>query len=248
VTADLATRSGTDRVRQLIREWRPTVLVNNAALLQSRHVTDTPDAMVDDIVAVGLTTPFLLMREMATVHARTGEDTWVVNIVSPYRLIGVRTHSLYCATKAALSRTGESLGVELPPDGSLTVVSVVPGAFNSQLRPVEPHDAWLVRTYRGFQTRTPAAVAVSLMARLRRGTRRPHWTLRLGWDGRAFELVTRIGAGDLSLPLLDALIGQRPPADRGDRAGAEDNQERDGDVTEVRLCEGADQREAHHQH
>lgn len=247
LTVDLATRSGTDQVRQLIRVWRPTVLVNNAALLQSRHVTETPDAMVDDLVAVGLTTPFLLMREMATVHARTDEDTWVVNVVSPYRLIGVRTHSLYCATKAALSRTGESLGVELPSTGSLTVVSVVPGAFNSQLRPVEPHDAWLVRTYRGFHTRTPATVAVSLMNRLRRGTRRKHWTLRLGWDGRAFEVVTRIGAGDLSLPVLDALIGQRTPADRRDRAGAENDEERDGDVPEMRLREGEDQREAHQQ-
>jgi NAD(P)-dependent dehydrogenase (short-subunit alcohol dehydrogenase family) len=252
--ADLATRDGTERALELIRDWKPTVLVNNASTNQSRRVVDTPDAMVDEIVAVGFTTPFRLMQEMARVHRGTGVDAWVINIVSPYRLVGVRTHSLYCATKAGLSRAGESLGVELDRTDSLTVVSVVPGAFNSGFRPVEAHDAWLVRTYRGSRNRTAQPVAAELMGRLRRGTRRRHWTIRLGWDGRAFELVTRIGASDLFLAALDRLIGQRPaPAPSGgtvallahasDRAAAEDHEEGDRRMAEVGFGDARHQRQ-----
>lgn len=247
--ADLSTRSGMEQALELIRDWKPTVLVNNAATNQSRRVADTPEPLVDEIITVGFTTPFMLMREMARVHRGTDQDTWVINIVSPYRQIGVRTHSLYCATKAALSRAGEALGVEPETAGSLTVVSVVPGAFASGFRPVEPHDAWLVRTYRGLRSRSAAPVATQLVARLRRGTRRRHWTIRLGWDGRAFEVITRLGTGDLLLAAIDALIGQRPgPADGHDRGAAEDHDERDRDVPEVGLGEAAHQHEAHQQH
>jgi NAD(P)-dependent dehydrogenase (short-subunit alcohol dehydrogenase family) len=246
--ADLSTRSGMEQALELIRDWKPTVLVNNAATNQSRRVADTPEPMIDEIITVGFTTPFMLMREMARVHHGTDQDTWVINVVSPYRQIGVRTHSLYCATKAALSRVGESLGVELETAGSLTVVSVVPGAFNSGFRPVEPHDAWLVRTYRGLRSRSAAPVAAQLVARLRRGTRRRHWTIRLGWDGRAFELITRFGAGDLLLASIDSLIGQRAAPARGDRPAGQDHEERDRDVAEVGLGDARHQHEAHQHH
>jgi short-subunit dehydrogenase len=209
VQADLSTQEGMQQVAELIRTWRPTVLVNNASTNQSRLVADTPPVMADEIITVGFTTPFMLMREMARVHADTGGDTWVVNIVSPYRLIGVRTHSLYCATKSALSRAGESLGVELAPGSSLAVVSVVPGAFNSGFRPLEPNDAWLVRAYRTWRRRTPAQVAADLVRRLERGTRRRHRTIRVGWDGWVFEVIARIGGSDVFLAALDLLIGQR---------------------------------------
>jgi short-subunit dehydrogenase len=209
VQADLSTADGREIARALIREWQPTVLVNNASTNQSMRIADTSEAMIDEITQVGFTTPFLLMREMALVHRANQADTWVINIVSPYRLLGVRTHSLYCATKAALSRAGESLGVELEPSCGLTVVSVVPGAFNSDFRPVEANDAWLVRTYRGLRIRTAEPVAADLINRLRRGTIRRHRTIRLGWDGLAFEVITRIGSGDLFLVAVDALIGQR---------------------------------------
>jgi NAD(P)-dependent dehydrogenase (short-subunit alcohol dehydrogenase family) len=220
VQADLSTADGRQVALELIREWRPTVLVNNASTNQSKRVADTPETMIEEIIEVGFTTPFLLMREMARVHRETEDDTWVVNIVSPYRLLGVRTHSLYCATKAALSRAGESLGVELEPSSRLTVVSVVPGAFNSGFRPVEPNDAWLVRTYRGLRSRTAEPVAANLIARLRRGTIRRHWTIRLGWDGVAFELITRVGSSDVFLVAVDALIGQRAAAQPPDVATA----------------------------
>ena len=149
---DLSTSVGCDQAVEALRAWRPTVLVNCASTNQSRSVIDTPAAMISEIVGVGFTTPFVLMQEMARLWDASSDiprlDAWVINIVSPYRLLGVRTHSLYCATKAALSRAGETLGMEVQTDGSLTVVSVVPGAFNSSFRPLEAHDAWLVRTYR----------------------------------------------------------------------------------------------------
>lgn len=214
VHADLATIDGARSVVDLIADERPSVLVNCAATDQSRPVAATDDHLVDELVQVGLRTPYVLMREMARQATDPDRPVWVVNVVSPYRLVGVRTHSLYCATKAALSRAGESLAVESRGTG-LRVVSVVPGAFNSGFRPVEEHDAWLVRTYRNRGARTPAAVARELLRRLGRPTWRRHRTIRLGWDGVAFEAVTRVLAGDLFLDGLDRLIGQRAPTGEG---------------------------------
>jgi NAD(P)-dependent dehydrogenase (short-subunit alcohol dehydrogenase family) len=249
VQVDLATRSGLEETLALIRDWKPTVLVNNAAINQSKTVTDSPTTMIDEMIAVGFTTPFMLMREMAMVHRGTDEDTWVINIVSPYRQAGVRTHSLYCATKAAMSRAGEALAVEPETAGSLTVVSVVPGPFNSGFRPVEAHDAWLVRTYRGLRRRGAGPAAVDLIERLRRGTKHRHWTIWLGWDGRIFELLARLGGGDRFVALLDALIGQRAaPIGPAQRAGGEDHQERHRDMAEVGQGQPGDHGSADQQH
>lgn len=206
--ADLNTAEGVERVRQAIRDWRPTVLVNCAAVDHSCFVADTTDERVDELIQVGLTAPYLLMGEMARLARERDVETWVVNIVSPYRLVGVRTHSLYCGAKAALSRAGESAAVETGWAHPFTVVSVVPGAFQSGFRPVEPNDAWLVRWYRGI-SRGPDQVGRELVRRLRRGAWLPHRTIRLGWDGRAFELVTRVFSSDWFLQFVDRVIGQR---------------------------------------
>ena len=215
LAADLATDDGVHRTVEAIQEFRPTVLINCAATNQSRFVADTSDEMLDEIVRVGFTTPFVLMREMGRLSRSSSEPRWVVNIASPYRLIGIRTHSLYCATKAALSRVGEALGVEAAAEGSgLRVVTVIPGAFNSGFRPVEAHDAWLVRTYRNRGARTPDQVAAELLRRLCGPAQRPHRTIRLGWDGPAFEAITRALASDALTRLVDRLIGQRLPDDQ----------------------------------
>ena len=105
--------------------------------------------------------------------------------------------------------------MELLPDDPLTVVSVVPGAFNSGFRPVEPNDAWLVRWYRGVRDRTAEPVAANLMHRLRQPTRRRHRTIRLSWDGPAFEIITRTFNSDMFLAAVDALIGQRAAEGHG---------------------------------
>jgi NAD(P)-dependent dehydrogenase (short-subunit alcohol dehydrogenase family) len=217
---DLNTGAGIDAVRDLIREWQPTVLVNCAAIDHSCFVANTDDERVDELIQVGLTTPYLLMAEMARLAVGRAEETWVVNIVSPYRLVGVRTHSLYCGAKAALSRAGESAAVETGREHKFNVVSVVPGAFQSNFRPVEPNDAWLVRWYRGV-SRGPGDVGGELLRRLRLGAIAPHRTIRLGWDGRAFEWVMRVGSSDWFLVAVDQLIGQRAADGQAEVTSAE---------------------------
>lgn len=217
---DLSTMEGVDAVRDLIRSWRPTVLVNCAAVDHSCFVANTTDRRVDELIQIGLTTPYLLMGEMARLSVGRPEETWVVNIVSPYRLVGVRTHSLYCGAKAALSRAGESAAVETGREQRFNVVSVVPGAFQSNFRPVEPNDAWLVRWYRGV-SRGPEEVGGELLRRLRLGSIAPHRTIRLGWDGRAFEWVTWLGSSDWFLVALDQVIGQRSAQGQAEVTSAE---------------------------
>lgn len=206
--ADLATADGLERAVDAVERWGPTVLVNAAGIVQSEDLTSSPPALIDEILSVNLRAPLELMRAMSR-RARPDDPVWVVNIVSPYRLVGIRDQSLYCATKAALSRAGEALAVER--NGEVRVVSVAPGAFNSGIRPVQPDDAWLVRTYRNHLARTPAAVADDLVRKLAEGSRRPHRTIRLGWDGWLFEQLASTLMSDAFVSTLDRLIGRRTP-------------------------------------
>ena len=211
VEADLATNAGMEVAREALREWRPQVLVNNAAVMHGAPLVDTPDARVEEILRVGYHTPVELMNEMARLSRERDEDTWVVNIVSPYRQIGVRNQSLYCVAKIGLSRAGESVAIESSPEQRLTVVSVSPGVFDTPMRPSQSTDAWLVRTFKTRVARTPEEFARVVLARLGRGTVRPHWTMRLGWDGPAFEATVRVFSSDWFVVALDRLIGN-PPA------------------------------------
>ncbi|HYF44964.1 MAG TPA: SDR family NAD(P)-dependent oxidoreductase [Acidimicrobiales bacterium] len=188
------------------------MLVNNAAVVQSAPLADTSSAQIEAIFRVDFHTPVELMNEMARLSRGRGEDSWVINVVSPYRLIGVRKQSLYCAAKDALSRAGEATAVEADPEQRLTVVSVSPGVFKTAMRPPEANDAWLVHTFKTKIHRQPEAFARELVGRLQRGTIRPHWTMRMGWDGPGFEAVVRLFQSDWFLVALDRLIGQRKPA------------------------------------
>jgi len=120
----------------------------------------------------------------------------------------VRKQSLYCVTKAALSRAGEAMAMEVDRSRGLTVIDVVPGVFNTGIRPVSDLDTWVVKTYRRI-ARNPDGVARELLARLDRGTYRRHRTVRLGWDGPALELAARLLPNDVWVPLVNRISGQR---------------------------------------
>ena len=63
----------------------------------------------------------------------------VVFISSIYSRVGVRGHSIYCATKAALDGLMRALAVELAPD--TRVNCILPGALNTAMAASAMNDA-----------------------------------------------------------------------------------------------------------
>lgn len=208
VQADLTTDEGLDRARAAIRDWDPTVLVSCAAVAHSAPLLETTPEHFDAIMAVDFRAPVELMAEMARRCQDDGRPRFVVNIVSPFRLVGVRKQALYCVTKAALARAGEALSMEIDRSLGFTVVDVVPGVFNTGIRPVSELDTFVVKAYRRI-ARDPDGVARELLFRLDRGTHRRHRTIRLGWDGPVLELGARLLPDDVWVPLVNRISGQR---------------------------------------
>ncbi len=104
---------------------RLDLVVNNASTFHPASLAETTPAVLDEMVAVNLKAPLLLVRALAAeLRARRGA---VVNIADIYADRPLRGHAAYCASKAALVSLTRSLAIELAPE--VRVNAVAPGAI-----------------------------------------------------------------------------------------------------------------------
>lgn len=102
-----------------------TALVNNAGIALSAPLHKTSLEEYQRIMAVNVTAPFLLMRELSGAMVKAGHGR-IVNITSTAAKKGFRYTSAYCASKHALLGLTRALAHELAPKG-VTVNAVSPG-------------------------------------------------------------------------------------------------------------------------
>lgn len=101
------------------------VLVNNAAVLPIRPMTDTSDEVWDRTLAVNLSAPFLLMRAVASRFADRGGA--VINVSSRAGVHGFADETAYCAAKFGVE--GITRAAALEWRGSrVSFNTVTPGA------------------------------------------------------------------------------------------------------------------------
>jgi NAD(P)-dependent dehydrogenase (short-subunit alcohol dehydrogenase family) len=106
---------GVDRLR---------VIVNNAAVLQPTRVEDLTLSQWSHTLAVMLTAPFLLTRDLLPLLQREGGA--IINVSSRSSVMPFEGEAAYCAAKYGVEAFSQCLALELR-SGSVSVNTITPG-------------------------------------------------------------------------------------------------------------------------
>jgi NAD(P)-dependent dehydrogenase (short-subunit alcohol dehydrogenase family) len=107
------------------------VLVNNAASAARLATVDTDAGLIDDMLAVNVRAPLLLIAALIPAMAERGGGS-IINLSSVSGLVGTPRRAAYAATKGAIDAATRSLAIELGPAG-IRVNSVAPGVVDTAL-------------------------------------------------------------------------------------------------------------------
>jgi len=109
------------------------ILVNNAGLTKDNLFMVMKDEQWDDVIAVNLTSTFMLMRAAARsmVRARTGYGS-IINISSVSAIIGNPGQGNYAASKAGMIGMTKSLAREVAARG-VTANCIAPGFIQTAM-------------------------------------------------------------------------------------------------------------------
>ncbi|MCK8502551.1 SDR family NAD(P)-dependent oxidoreductase [Myxococcus fulvus] len=111
--------------KTILAEGTPRVLVNNAGITVSAPLTKTRTEDLARVMAINVTAPFILCRELMPAMAKEGGGR-VINIGSMAAVRGMKYTSAYCASKHALLGLTRALAVEYAKK-NITVNAVNPG-------------------------------------------------------------------------------------------------------------------------
>ena len=133
VPADLRDASAPARVAGAVLDAldRVDILVNNAAMAARLATVDTDAALIDDLLAVNVRAPLLLIAALVPSMVDAGTGFHHQPLVG-LGLIGTPRRAAYAASKGALDAATRSLAIELGPSG-IRVNSVAPGVVDTAL-------------------------------------------------------------------------------------------------------------------
>ena len=137
-TSAPATSADKAQVAKLIDEaiaklGRLDILVNNAGLTKDNLFMVMKDEQWDEVIAVNLTSTFMLMRAAARamMRAKTGYGR-IINISSVSGIIGNPGQGNYAASKAGMIGMSKSLAREVASRG-ITVNCIAPGFISTPM-------------------------------------------------------------------------------------------------------------------
>jgi NAD(P)-dependent dehydrogenase (short-subunit alcohol dehydrogenase family) len=133
LSGDLADADGPGELagRALTALGRVDVLVNNAAMAARLATVDTDAALIDDLLAVNVRAPLLLIAALIPSMTGNGGGS-IVNLSSVSGLVGTPRRAAYAASKGAIDAATRSLALELGPAG-IRVNAVAPGVVDTDL-------------------------------------------------------------------------------------------------------------------
>lgn len=135
---DLGDRAAVSRLvdEAIAKLGRLDVLVNNAGITKDNLFMVMKDEQWDEVIAVNLTSTFVLMRAgaRAMMRAKTGYGR-IINISSVSGIIGNPGQGNYAATKAGIIGMSKSLAREVASRG-ITVNCVAPGFISTPMTDV----------------------------------------------------------------------------------------------------------------
>lgn len=104
-------------------------LVNNAGSGKWASVTETSDAMLDEVIDVSLKAPFRFCRAALRVM---GRGSSIINVGSTFGLLGGLDGGIYCAVKAGLVGLTQTVAVQYGPRG-IRCNLVAPGVIKTDM-------------------------------------------------------------------------------------------------------------------
>jgi NAD(P)-dependent dehydrogenase (short-subunit alcohol dehydrogenase family) len=110
---------------------RVDILVNNAAAAARLATTDTDATIIDNLLAVNVRAPLLLIGALVPTMIKHGSGC-IINLSSVSALVGTPRRAAYAASKGALDAATRSLAMELGPAG-IRVNSVAPGVVDTAM-------------------------------------------------------------------------------------------------------------------
>ncbi len=133
VPTDVSSESGLDRLvaRSLEEFGRIDILVNNAGTTARRPAMDFSIEDWDRVIAVNLTSVFLLSQKVARVMARQGGGR-IINVASMTSEVGVPTIPPYAASKGGIRQLTKALAIEWA-EHNIRVNAVGPGFFRTEM-------------------------------------------------------------------------------------------------------------------
>src|SRR5262245_47942503 len=135
VAADVTSAADRARIASRVRERGPLhVLVHNAGSNIRNKLIDYDDATIEKLIALNLTAPVLLSRDLHP-ELRAAGDASVIHVGSIGGLVGLPTGVAYAAAKAGLTQAARTLALEWARDG-IRVNTVAPWYTRTSL--VEP--------------------------------------------------------------------------------------------------------------
>jgi short-subunit dehydrogenase len=141
VLTDLAwPRAGPDLAERVLNQHgRVDALVNNAGIGWAGPLTDMPELLAGEMLAVNLRAPIELTRALLPDMCRRGGHLAFVTSIAGR--LGVGREAVYAASKAGLDTFAQSLRLELAGRG-VTVSVVVPGVVDTPffVRRGQPYD------------------------------------------------------------------------------------------------------------
>ncbi|MEM7729708.1 MAG: SDR family NAD(P)-dependent oxidoreductase [Pseudomonadota bacterium] len=135
VPADMSDMAQVETIAATVEDrlGLPTLLVNNAGIADGQLATKMDVAFMERLIAINLTGPFLLAREVAKRLIKAKRPGRIVNIasVAAYSYDG-NGAALYSTSKAAIVRMTETLAVEWAKF-HVNVNAIAPGIVKSEM-------------------------------------------------------------------------------------------------------------------
>ena len=145
-------------VARVIREWgHIDVLVNNVGVVDRTNILELPESEWHRVIAVSLTSVFLVTKYVALRMAEHGQGGRIINISSTSAHQGRPNATAYPAAKAGALHLARSLAMQLAPYG-IRVNSVTPNRVLTEAEPGAPTRPTSVSNLIGRQI-TPADIA-----------------------------------------------------------------------------------------
>jgi NAD(P)-dependent dehydrogenase (short-subunit alcohol dehydrogenase family) len=117
------------------------ILVNNAGVADAQWATKMSLELIDNVIDTNFRAPFVLSCEVARRLIAAKKPGRIVNISSSgaYHYPANAASTLYCATKAGVSRLTDTLALEWARHG-INVNAIAPGLFRTEMS-----DSYLAR-------------------------------------------------------------------------------------------------------